>query len=115
MTRPSHLARISQRGLPVAAALAFSFPGLAWGQTTALTGATIIATASRESSSAWVKQLGADNPHRVTEHAHDERLASWSPDGEELAFVRFSSEDQACGIFRTSVLGGPAATGSSRR
>ena len=56
----------------------------------------------------WLQPLGGDAPVRLTDHADDERLATWAPDGSALAFVRYSAKAEACGIYRVPMLGGPA-------
>jgi Tol biopolymer transport system component/DNA-binding winged helix-turn-helix (wHTH) protein len=56
----------------------------------------------------WIQRAGEDGPQRLTEHADHERLATWSPDGASLAFVRFSEQEQRCGIYRMSIVGGTA-------
>ncbi len=45
---------------------------------------------------------------RVTEHQNAERFATWSLDGQRLAFFRFSAPDEFCGIFSVPILGGSA-------
>ena len=41
----------------------------------------------------WLQQIGGDNPVQLTEHEHQERLATWSPDGQAIAFVRFAETE----------------------
>ncbi len=53
----------------------------------------------------WVQPIGADNPVQVTDHPFHERLPAWSPDGQRLAFVRFSGPDPVCGIFAAQLVG----------
>jgi Tol biopolymer transport system component/DNA-binding winged helix-turn-helix (wHTH) protein len=55
----------------------------------------------------WVQRSGADGPVRLTDDTDDERLPAWAADGTALAFVRFSGESEACGIYRVPLPGGP--------
>ena len=52
----------------------------------------------------WLQPLGGDQPVRLTEHAHDERLPAWSGNARKVAFVRYSTEDDECGLFAVEVL-----------
>jgi len=54
----------------------------------------------------WAQPIGADNPVQVTDHPFDERLPTWSPDGQRLAFVRFSGAEGVCGIFAVRIVAG---------
>lgn len=56
----------------------------------------------------WIKPVGGDAPVQWTDHTDEERLATWSPDGREIAFVRFNEQAGQCGIYRKAVLGGSA-------
>lgn len=53
----------------------------------------------------WMQAIGADQPEQLTDHAHHERLPTWSADGSRLVFVRFADsggDDRSepdCGIF----------------
>jgi Tol biopolymer transport system component/DNA-binding winged helix-turn-helix (wHTH) protein len=58
--------------------------------------------------SIWIQAVGADNPVRLTDGAANERLPTWSPDGASIAYVRYGEEPRTCGIYRSTILGGPA-------
>ncbi len=60
------------------------------------------------SSDLWLQAIGADYPVRLTDDERHDRAPSWSPDGERVAFARFSSETGQCGIFVTGIIGGRA-------
>ncbi len=54
----------------------------------------------------WLQPIGGDQPVQLTDHPHDERLPTWSPDSRSLAFVRYSTSerDGSCGIFVVEVV-----------
>jgi Tol biopolymer transport system component/DNA-binding winged helix-turn-helix (wHTH) protein len=53
----------------------------------------------------YVRNLGADSAMQLTATPGEDELSpSWSPDGEQVAFYRYSGED--CGLFTRPVLGG---------
>jgi eukaryotic-like serine/threonine-protein kinase len=59
----------------------------------------------------YVKQVGSENPVRITFSSPDwDYSPNWSPDGQRIAFLRFSKGDRA--IFTVSALG---AAGSERK
>jgi Tol biopolymer transport system component len=52
----------------------------------------------------YVKSIGAGAPVRVTTGSNDQCCAVWSPDGQDIAFLRWGEE---AGVFRVSAAGGP--------
>ena len=48
----------------------------------------------RNNTDVYVKQIGRDTaPIRITDHAYFDGEATWSPDGEQLAFLRDENGD----------------------
>jgi Tol biopolymer transport system component len=57
----------------------------------------------------YLKQIGRNTGSiRITDHSHFDGEPSWSPDGEELAFVRDEDGDAGASIYVAPSLGGPA-------
>ena len=54
----------------------------------------------------YIKFIDIGSPLRLTDSAGDDFSPVWSPDGNMLAFARQSYEDELCGIFIISALGG---------
>ncbi|HEX6880910.1 MAG TPA: winged helix-turn-helix domain-containing protein, partial [Terriglobales bacterium] len=57
----------------------------------------------------YVKQVGTEDPVQLTKGDDMEVSPVWSPDGNQIAFVRFPQEIQAntrCGVYVASALGG---------
>jgi Tol biopolymer transport system component len=52
----------------------------------------------------YLMQEGADTPLRLTDVEADEWAPAWSPDGQQVAFVR--DLDDGCGVFVVSSIGG---------
>jgi len=57
-------------------------------------------------SDIYVKQIGSENPLRLTSDPAADFCPVWSPDGQKVAFIRYS-ETGAADVFIVPALGGP--------
>ncbi|GAB5520100.1 MAG: winged helix-turn-helix domain-containing protein [Rhodothermales bacterium] len=67
----------------------------------------LVAYTAQDSTGNWdlyVLQVGTTTPLRRTQHAAEDLHPAWSPDGTELAFLRFGED--TCGLFAMPALAG---------
>src|SRR5262249_45460915 len=55
--------------------------------------------AQRDNFDIYVRRIGTDTPMRLTAHAADDGSPVWSPDGGQIAFVRYDAGKREGGIF----------------
>ena len=70
----------------------------------------------RNNTDVYVKQIGRDTaPIRITDHAYFDGEATWSPDGEQLAFLRDENGDASWYGGRFSIYVAPALGGHATK
>jgi DNA-binding winged helix-turn-helix (wHTH) protein len=57
----------------------------------------------------YIKQIGSEQPHRMTANSEDDVQPAWSPDGRSIAFLRATAEGTA------AIMVVPAVAGSERK